>query len=71
VLYLILIPLLAIDLHALYEVTTILVVEPVGRDAKCVVTVNSNVDVVEPWRDDEEDGLRDYGVETQLLPDKP
>lgn len=67
----ILIPLLAVDLHALHEVATVFIIEPIGRDTKCVVMVDSDVDVVEPWRDDEKDRLRDYRVETELLPDEP
>jgi len=67
----ILIPLLAVNLHALHEVAAALVVEPVGRDAKRVVVVDGDVDVVEPRRDDEEDRLRGDRVETQLLPDEP
>lgn len=67
----ILVPLLAVYFHTLHEVATAFVVEPVGCDAKRVVMVDSDVDVVEPWRDDEEGRLRDYRVETELLPDKP
>jgi hypothetical protein len=48
----ILIPLLAIDLYALHEVATVFVVESLGRDMKCVVTVDSDFDVVKPWRYD-------------------
>ena len=69
-LYPILVPLLAVNLHTLHEVATVFVIEPLGCDTKCVVAVDSDVDVVKPWRDDEEDRLRDYRVETQLLPDK-
>ena len=65
------VPRLSVDLHALHKVATAFVVEPVGRDAKRVVTVDSDIDVIKPWRDDEENWLRDYWVETQLLPDKP
>lgn len=67
----ILIPLIAVDFHALNVVAAAFVVEPVGRDAKRVVVVDGDVDVVEPWRDDEEDRLRDDRVETELLPDEP
>jgi len=70
-LYPVLVPLLAVDLHALYEVTSAFVIEPVGYNTECVVTVDSNVDVVKPWRDNEEDWLRDYRVKTKLLPNKP
>jgi hypothetical protein len=71
VLYPILVPLLAIDRHTLHEVTTAFVIKPIGRDTKCVVTVDSDVDVVKPGRADEEDWLRDYWIETQHLPHKP
>lgn len=67
----ILIPLLAVDLDALNKVAAAFVVEPVGGDTKCVIVVNGDVDVVKPWRDDEEDRLRDHRIEAYLLPDKP
>lgn len=67
----ILVPLLAVNLRALHEVTAALVIESFSRDAECVIAVDSDVDVVKPWRDNKEDCLRDHRVETQLLPDKP
>ena len=67
----ILVPLLAVDFHTLHKVATALVIEPIGRDAKRVIVVDSDVDVVKPWRDDEKDRLRGYRVEAQLLPNKP
>jgi hypothetical protein len=67
----ILIPLLPIHLDTLHVITLLLVVQTIGGDAEGIVAVDSHVDIVEPRRAEQEDRLRDNGVETQLLPDEP
>jgi hypothetical protein len=67
----ILIPLLPVDLDALHVIALLLVVQTISGDAESVVAINSHVNIVEPRRAEQEDRLRDDGVEAQLLPDEP
>jgi hypothetical protein len=67
----ILAPLLPINPHALHEVTTSFIVEPIRHDTECIVVVDSDFDIVEPRRADKEDWLSNNRIEPELLLDEP
>lgn len=59
----ILLPNLPIDLHTLH-IIAILVIQTTSSDSQRLVPIDSDVDVFEPGRADEEDWLGYYWVET-------
>lgn len=58
-------PGLAVDLDALHVVP---LVQPVRRDPQRLVAVDGHVQVWEPWRAQQVDGLRHYRVQADELP---
>lgn len=64
------IPHLPVNLHALHEIT-VRVVQIGRRHAEGVVAVDRHVDVGEPGRVEEVDGLGHDGVEAEHLPEHP